>query len=714
MYTLDLRDERLTILWQGATVVGGIAPVLTLDDGGVVRPSLTDRAAVPGEDALGPYTDYRFTYQDEGATLALTLSFRVYAEVLVASAGLRALKGDRIGVRARGLAPFGGLRLTVTTLGRVEGLMANYLHKDWWSRPHFDPDPAKLPPRTQSVVWRTAEAYHHLLCVAGDALKTELSGGEDGLGVLTAAYAGGLCNFETVTFVLASGGDPFDLPDRNAAAGMAALGTPLQLREWKRYPEPLEYLGWCSWDAFYREVSADGLVEKARELQEKGVPIRWFIVDDGWMTEEGTALAGFDGDPAKFPGGLAPVVQALKRGYGIWWVGVWHTLFGYWNGIHRDSDLALAYAQWLHTTRTGKVVPAADVPAAFAFWNAWHTYLRRAGVDFVKVDYQSGLLTYWAHEQAIGAVAGAAHEALEASVGKAFDNAMINCMGMATENLWHRPTSAVTRNSDDFFPKQKGSFTEHALQNAYNAYYHAPFMWLDWDMWWTEHEHAATHAVLRAVSGGPIYVSDPPGRTDPERLWPLMLSDGRLLRCDQPGMVTGDCLFVDPSQTPVPLKIWNRAGAAGIVAAVNVHLGEAVVEGSVGPGDVPGLLGERFVVYETFTQAARVVAADERLPLTLAPDGAALFIIVPAADRVTPIGLVNKAIAPVAVADWTVTHDRTLVVLLEGGRFAWAAPAPPAEVRVNGLLAEVQAGDGIYTVACGEVEGTVWVEIVDG
>jgi len=66
------------------------------------------------------------------------------------------------------------------------------------------------------------------------------------------------------------------------------------------------------------------------------------------------------------------------------------------------------------------------------------------------------------------------------------------------------------------------------------------------------------------------------------------------------------------------------------------------------------------------------------------------------------------------VADWTVTHDRTLVVLLEGGRFAWAAPAPPAEVRVNGLLAEVQAGDGIYTVACGEVEGTVWVEIVDG
>ena len=31
---------------------------------------------------------------------------------------------------------------------RSRGSMANYQHKDWWTRPHFDPDPARLPERT--------------------------------------------------------------------------------------------------------------------------------------------------------------------------------------------------------------------------------------------------------------------------------------------------------------------------------------------------------------------------------------------------------------------------------------------------------------------------------------------------------------------------------------------------------------------------------------
>lgn len=714
MYNLEYDKTQLGLLFAGRRITGTITPSLALDDGRRVHPALTTTETVAGEDRLGPYTEHRLRYEDAAETVRLVVSFRIYGATLVASVAVTTLGGNNIGVRASGLAPVGGVTLHVADLGEVDGLMANYLHKDWWTRPHFDTDLAALPSRTQSLVWRASEdgVYHHVLCVAGDTFKTELAGvPTGGLVVSVGAYDGGYTNFETVAFVLSGGDDLFALPARNVEAGMQALGTPFQARWHKRYPEPFEYLGWCSWDAFYHDVSSQGILDKAQELRDKEVPIRWFIVDDGWMDHERRHLAAFEPNPETFPGGFAPLADALKQLGGVAWLGIWHTLFGYWNGVLPESDLARAMGDALVTTHTGKVIPSSEIHRAFKFWDAWHRRLRQAGVDFVKVDYQSGLVTFWTQELGIGTAAQRAHAALEASVGKNFDNTMINCMGMATENLWHRPTSAVTRNSDDFFPKKEESFIEHALQNAYNAYYHAPFMWLDWDMWWTRHEHAATHAVLRAVSGGPIYVSDRVGETDPDQLKPLALSDGRLLRCDAPGRVTEDCLLLDPSKADVPLKLWNRVGEVGVVGVFNVSAEGAAVAGTVGPADVPGLVGEQFVVYEHFSRRALVVDATDRLAVSLAPGESALYLVVPLSGTCTPIGLVDKYIAPAAVADWSATPERTLVLLLEGGRFAWAAETAPAAVFVNGEQVEAEPGEGIFTVDCSEIQGPVWIEL---
>ena len=48
-------------------------------------------------------------------------------------------------------------------------------------------------------------------------------------------------------------------------------------------------------------------------------------------------------------------------------------------------------------------------------------------------------------------------------------------------------------------------------------------------MFWTSHEDAQS-AVLRAISGGPVYFSDPVGTTDPARVWPMIYRDGRIAR----------------------------------------------------------------------------------------------------------------------------------------------------------------------------------------
>ena len=70
-------------------------------------------------------------------------------------------------------------------------------------------------------------------------------------------------------------------------------------------------------------------------------------------------------------------------------------------------------------------------------------------------------------------------------------------------------------------------------------------------MWWTDDEQAKKNSVLRAISGGPVYVSDKIGRSRPEVFEPLCYSDGRILRCESPATPTLDCLTVDPEKSGV-------------------------------------------------------------------------------------------------------------------------------------------------------------------
>ena len=54
--------------------------------------------------------------------------------------------------------------------------------------------------------------------------------------------------------------------------------------------------------------------------------------------------------------------------------------------------------------------------------------------------------------------------------------------------------------------------------------------------------------LLLHAAGGPVYVSDRPGRHDFELLRRLVLPDGSVLRCRLPGRPTADCLFADVSR----------------------------------------------------------------------------------------------------------------------------------------------------------------------
>lgn len=612
----------------------------------------------------------------------------------------------------------GSITISICTLTGLTGLMANARHKVWWTRPHFDTDLCKLPPQTQSLLWETENGYGYLLPICDEISRTDLAGSANGLSVLVSVLESGHQNIRACSFVLGTELDPYKLAEEAAKQGFAARGIGGGTRTEKTYPEILEYLGWCSWDAFYQDVSEDGLTQKAAEFDEHGLPVGWFMIDDGWSDVSDTMLRSFSADKIKFPQGLGHTVQELKQRYGIRWVGAWHNIAGYWNGIHPQGEVFAAMKDNLHLTRNGKWIPDLTAGRSFGFWHAWHSYLKLQGIDIVKVDNQSSLGSYLGGEQSIARAARAVHNGLEGSVALNFgEGSIINCMGMASENVWNRPQSSISRSSNDFLPKIANGFGEHALQNAYNSFYHGAFYWGDWDMFWTGHHDALPHMVLRAVSGGPLYFSDAPGKTNTAIIWPLIYSDGRIIRCDRIGLPTKDWLMKDPLRTPVPLKVWNTAGAAGIVAAFHAYEGDEVLEGDVGPSDVTGLAGNTFLVYDAFRHTARRMQAEERLPIRLAPLEAELFVVVPETGPFTAIGLTNKLVASDSVLDVQMNEAKVTVQLKDNGTFSFVSEHKPIQAYVNGNETSVETADavlGLYTISCvpGSVATMTTVEII--
>ncbi|KRE34098.1 Sip1-related alpha-galactosidase [Paenibacillus sp. Soil724D2] len=664
-------------------VLGRIGVTVTPDSGPALPLLRGANEKTAGTDHLGDYTETKVTYSNEADTAVVHLQFRCYESFVLTSVQGEMINASDFG-KQHCFAAQNGIIIHAQGMTNIDGLMANYQHKDWWTRPHFDPKWSTLPERTQSLLWRKESAFYHLLPVCGPVFRTDVCGTEEGLQIRVSSHQGGRTRCESLSFVLGAGTDPYQLVERHVEAALHTLDYPTLPRSRKPYPEILDSLGWCSWDAFYHQVNEEGLLVKAEEMQAASLPVQWVMIDDGWSQTVDKKLSSFEADVEKFPQGLAETVRQLKEKYGIRWVGVWHTIAGYWGGIHPDSPLAKQFSDYLYSNAKGSLIPYPDAGRGFGFWHAWHSFLERQGIDFVKVDSQSAVLNFTKHEWSIGEAAAAAHEALEASAALHFNNTIINCMGMAAENMWHRPKSSVSRNSDDFVPQDQFGFAEHALQNAYNSYYHGAFYYGDWDMYWTKNHDDIQNAVLRSVSGGPIYFSDAPGNTDASKLWPLIYNNGKIIRCEQTPNPTADCLLLDPTKETVPLKLWNIAKSSGVVAAFHIGKYTDSVKGTVGPSDVPGLEGDAFVLYEHFSGEMKIMHQGEQHAFELQPGQCAIYLIIPSGGAVTPIGLTNKYVATDAVSDVKSEGSTRSLQLKEGGTFRFVSENNRVSAQLNG------------------------------
>ncbi|MCQ2447243.1 MAG: hypothetical protein MJ141_10190, partial [Clostridia bacterium] len=431
------------------------------------------------------------------------------------------------------------------------------------------------------------------------------------------------------------------------------------------------------------DVTPQNLLDNAEEFRARGIPVTWMIMDDMWgdvpaidrPTMHSRELNSFEAAPERFPKGLAGVIGEIKEQYGIK-VGMWHPITGYWHGIDPNGDLAKEHGDRLEYTIPrfaddgSRLMHSFDPAKAQKYYDIQHRFYKDCGAEFVKVDNQGSTEYLSYHKGSIGETSETLHNAVEKAVKRHFGGAIINCMGMPIENFWNRTYSDVCRFSGDFMPEDRKWFIQHLLQCSYNSLTQGAVYTGDWDMWWSDDAQAKKNAVLRAMSGGPIYMSDELGRSIREVILPLAFSDGTILRLPDPAVPCRDCLFEDAERSGKIYKVFNKAGDVGIVAAFDLDENENPVSGKLSVSDIEGLKEGKYVVYDWFAGTAKVLEKGETLDLFLNNyDDFRLYILAPIKSGKALLGLAEKYIMPLTyqkkLLKYAAKDDGTLLVWSE-------------------------------------------------
>ncbi len=222
-----------------------------------------------------------------------------------------------------------------------------YQFNDWWTRPGFGTELSRLPARTESVFLRYGGTsgrpvtYGCLIPMLGEKTKAYLIGNgknadAQSIRLQLTAYASGVDLLDEIALVYAEGTDLFDTIHTAWQEACRINGVPM--REKRTFPSMFEFFGWCSWDAFYTDVTEQKIRQKADEFQQKELPVRWFLIDDGWLSVQDSKLYSYKPEQSKFPNGFLNLTKDLKEHTSIRQVGVWHAFGGYWGGVLKDSE----------------------------------------------------------------------------------------------------------------------------------------------------------------------------------------------------------------------------------------------------------------------------------------------------------------------------------------------------------------------------------------
>ncbi|MCF8362913.1 MAG: hypothetical protein K9G70_09860 [Prolixibacteraceae bacterium] len=352
-------------------------------------------------------------------------------------------------------------------------------------------------------------------------------------------------------------------------------------RSQKKYPELYEYLGWCTWEAFEGSITEEIVVNSINEIKKSPVPVRWVIVDDGYLDQHRVGklkpqLLSF-GTNKKFPNGWKNITS-LKDENSVKWIGIWRNMSGGMYGVsleHTMTDLEphltkkMISATALNGSETkwfNAMVLKPGTESSEAFYNKMTNNTVSSGFDFQKVDFQT--FNFWTYSGTGNAVLKA-HQNNQALENTSEQNNidLLNCISQSNVNVFNTKHSIISRASVDIKLHLSKENMRRTRQSFANNMWWGEILVGDFDMYHTSNKEMSQYlTIARAISGGPVYVSDEPTHFDNEVISPVIFNDGKIIRALAPAVPLPKSLFTNGNNSCYSVIAPGRHKSCAIAA----------------------------------------------------------------------------------------------------------------------------------------------------
>jgi len=578
---------------------------------------------------------------------------------------------------------------SVIKLDDLDCFLALYNCNVHWIIPKTGRKCEDIPNLTQYLLWRRNDNKYGVMLplICGD-LKASLCGCNDGIVVSMKGAVSGEEPENAELLYIEYGDEPYELT-KNAVGNISERLGSFKLREDKKIPGFVDYIGWCTWDAFYGAVDEEKVIMGLDSFKKANFPLGYMILDDGSWDAHYEYLNTASVSESKFPNGLRSLIDKAKNEYGLKMFGVWHCFTAYWCGINPDGELAKNYnyiksyadiRPWIEedTSQDCFAITPEDIGG---FYEELHSYLYNEGADMLKIDGQSSLDLFTEGKIGQGTAMKKYQQAMQKTAEKYFDSRVIHCMSNSIDVAYNMQTTNCWRNSYDYSPNGGMKMQkEHIYINAMNAVWTSTFSVPDWDMFQTHSEGAEIHAAARAISGGPIYVCDYPEKQNFDILNALITSDGKILRCKKPALPAEDCLFSDCRYEKKLLKICNTNEKIGVIGIFNCNVENETISGNYCAADIKNIDGDKFAVYSF--RDKKVTVSDKNTPINITLDDGDYDVITisPIENGIAPLGLTDKYNSSAAVISSKWENGSYLAEILDGGTISFYCQSKPVSI----------------------------------
>jgi hypothetical protein len=610
----------------------------------------------------------------------------------------------------------------------------------WWPAggnrvyPHVSKGGVNIPEGTLFLLIRRNEGQYLALLPLGDDDAYAWLGGGDRPAIKLGTHGRSALVGTRALFAWSRGEKAYDAI---AAAWKMGLGSRAKktavLREQKTYPEVFTYLGWCSWECYGRDIDEETMLRAVHLIEESGLPIRSFLMDEGHADNH-----TLQPDRVKFPRGYRALTAKKDRDR-IRWFGLWWAFLGAAHGVAEPGELG-SLRDAMMETPNGVLVPKPDDTSAGRFYEHIMRETSEGGFDFVKVDFMVDALPLYAglrkdpptlgglppdnHNAIRNPYAGAATLMSVCEQSAARLRGIINCNWHSAVCLFHSGSSAVGRCSEDYQSNQ----LDRAKAHIYHAFTAIPWLgqlaWGDHDMFHsTDRVAALPMAISKALSGGPISLSDEPGTFAKSLITPLCFSDGRLLRPLAPATPVEEDLSYVPDEGRLlrviaPLR--NGCAALGIFHLEREQGRGRPITASITPQlyreassmmqpyeQSWALPADGVVAYDVMRKTANLVS--DAHVVSMSDFGCVLLQLCPVHSGWSLVGREEKYLPAAGVHDVHHAHDRvSFLVEEEGSVVVWSTEGTPAirGVAMAALAPNLYVGEVIGDQARQRVEIT--------